>query len=201
MAVLLELAIKRLSADSQDLCRARLITAGIVEGLEYHMFLYFIHRTPDLELDRLLCIGLRLGSLHRVGQVIHCNHAALSKNHRALHRVLEFTHIPGPVMAAEPRQRFFSNAADILVRSLLVYFEEMERQQGQVLPPFPQRRQLDWEHIQPVENVAAKTPLTHCFLEIDIRSRNHSYVYLYDIIAADPGEFTVLQDSQQPHLC
>src|SRR6266404_366437 len=96
--ILLHLPIKSLATDAQYLGRARSIAASVGERLHDHSLFSFIDGRADLDLDHLAGLGPANG----VRQVIHRYHSALSDDNRALHCILELTHIARPVKAPEP---------------------------------------------------------------------------------------------------
>ena len=74
------------------------------------------------------------------------------------------------------------------------------QQFGYVLAPLAQRRNLDANHVEPVQQVLAEMPGLHARLEILVGRRDHPHVDLDRRLAADPVELAFGQHAQQPRL-
>jgi hypothetical protein len=59
-----------------------------------------------------------------------------------------------------------------------VLFEEVQRQRNDVLDPLAQRRQVDRQDAQPVEQVRPKRPLVHARRQIGVGCRHDAHVRL-----------------------
>src|SRR5215471_630266 len=77
---------------------------------------------------------------------------------------------------------------------------EILYEQWNIFRSLPQRRNLDWEDIQPVEEILAKGSRRDGGLQITIRCRDQANVYLDRMIAPHPLEFPLLQHPQERDL-
>src|SRR5262249_49427227 len=78
--------------------------------------------------------------------------------------------------------------------------DEVVNQQREVFFAFPQRGNLNREHVEPVEQIAAKRARGNGCVEVAIRRRDHPRVGSDRLIAADPLELTLLQHPEESHL-
>src|SRR6185436_12581253 len=77
---------------------------------------------------------------------------------------------------------------------------EMLNQQRQIVGSVSQRRQSDWKHVEPIEQVLAKAAFLNELLEILVGGRQHAHIHGHGLIAAKAFEFALLKHSQQPGL-
>ena len=118
----------------------------------------------------------------------------------ALDRVLELPDVARPVVALEERERVGTQLEARLVVLAAVLVEEAVREQGHVLPSLAQRRQLDHDHVQPVEEIFPKGAVVDEALQIDVRRRDDAHVDLDGIDAAQSHELALLDDPQELRL-
>src|SRR5258707_10768481 len=79
--------------------------------------------------------------------------------------------------------------------------DEILHEQRNIFRSFTQRRNRDWEDIQPVEKILAESSGSDSGLEVTIGCRDQANVYLDRMITAHPLEFALLQHPQQRDLC
>ena len=63
-----------------------------------------------------------------------------------------------------------------------------------------QRRQVEREAVEPIEEILSKGARRHRGLEVAIRGRDHARVDPPRVRLADPPQFTLLQHAEQPQL-
>src|SRR5205814_509649 len=97
-------------------------------------------------------------------------------------------------------QRLRGNGCYPLLEALRVLINKIPHQRNNVLPPLSQRRNLDWEDVEPVIEIAAKFPLVNQLLQVAVSCRDHAHVQAARLVASDSFEDPVLQDSQQLRL-
>ena len=97
-------------------------------------------------------------------------------------------------------QRLFRQALRFDAELARAYEEEMLREQGHVLGALAQAGEPQADHIQAVIEVLAERALAHPLLKILVGRGNDSHIRLELLMAADPVEGAVGQDSQQPRL-
>ncbi len=78
--------------------------------------------------------------------------------------------------------------------------EERLAQRQHVLAPFAQRRQLDREHVQAIEQVLAELPELNRLVQVAIGRRDDAGVGLEHARAAETLEFALLQHAQELRL-
>src|SRR5262249_59988272 len=81
-----------------------------------------------------------------------------------------------------------------------VLLNEPADEQRDVLAPVPQRRQMNAQHVEPVEQVGAKSTLVDELAERLIGGRDDANVNLDGRGAADPHELPLLEHAKQLDL-
>ena len=76
------------------------------------------------------------------------------------------------------------------------FLQEILGEQADVLGALAQRRELDADDIQPVEQILAEGLLRDLLFEVLVRRRDDAHIGLQRFVAADAGEFALLQDAQ-----
>ena len=78
-----------------------------------------------------------------------------------------------------------------------VLVEEVLREQRDVVLALAQRRQLDGDDVQPVEEILAEPALLHHLPQVDVGRGDDPHVDLDRLHAAQPHELALLHDAQQ----
>src|SRR3990170_7707832 len=127
--------------------------------------------------------------------------SSLDHDRNPLHQVAQFPDIAGPVISHQQFCRLFCQC--LLPQPLLSddLAQKMSCQEGDVLPPLAQRRDMNGYDIDPVVKVLSEGPLLNFFREIFIGCRDDPDIDLYVSISPDPLEFLFLQDAQYLGLC
>src|SRR5258707_10910762 len=124
----------------------------------------------------------------------------------ALHRMLEFTHVAGPIELLEHRQRLGCDAVDLLAELRGRARGEAVREGRDVLPPLAQRRNQNRQHAEPKVQILAEVPARRVLGEVAVRRGDDADVHLDRLRAADALELLLLEDTKQlrlevqPHL-
>src|SRR6516164_11694963 len=97
------------------------------------------------------------------------------QNERPLNDVIELAHVARPGICLEALQRWLAEA---LLDALggVHEFQEMKRESADVAGAGTQRRNLDRDHLYPIQHVLAQLALAYGFVGIAIRRRNHANV-------------------------
>jgi hypothetical protein len=66
-----------------------------------------------------------------------------------------------------------------------------------VIPPFPQRRQVDPKHVKPVVEVLAELPCLHCPLQVPVGGGDDADVGVEGGGSSHPFELATLEDAQE----
>ena len=78
--------------------------------------------------------------------------------------------------------------------------QEVPRQAGNIFAALAQRRQMNANHVQAVEQVLTELSFLHTLLKVLVGCRNNSHVYLHRRIAANAIELAIGQHAQQARL-
>src|SRR5260221_13441250 len=73
----------------------------------------------------------------------------------------------------------------------------MVNQQGDVAKALTQRRQVNGQDVETVEQIFTKAPLLHRGKQVPIRRSNHTNLDTHRLIAADRFKLALLEDAQQ----
>ena len=92
-----------------------------------------------------------------------------------------------------------SGASSMPLRLVLlaVLLEEVLHEQRDVVAPLAQRRQVDADDVQPVEEVLAEPPVLHLLLQVDVGRGDDADVDLDRLHAAEAHELALLHHAQQ----
>ena len=74
---------------------------------------------------------------------------------------------------------------------------EVANEQWNVLRAFPQRRNPDGKHVQPVVQIASELTVLHQRGQIPVRGRDQPDIHVHGACAAEPFEFLFLKDTEQ----
>ena len=73
----------------------------------------------------------------------------------------------------------------------------MQRQRTDVLRPFPQRRQANGYHIEPIKQITPEDTALHVLLKVTVGGSHHPHHDLDLALAAEPDNRALLQRSQK----
>src|SRR5260370_24937909 len=78
--------------------------------------------------------------------------------------------------------------------------DKAARERFQILAPLTQRRHLDVNHVEPIEQIIAKSSPLNCVFEIGIGRSDQPRVDLNRLVPAQPFELAVLDHPQEFRL-
>ena len=78
--------------------------------------------------------------------------------------------------------------------------QEVVGEQRDVARPLAQRRDVDLDHVQAVEEVLAEAALLELLLEVAVGGGHDAHVHLEGLVAAHALELALLQEAQQLDL-
>src|ERR1019366_4613147 len=131
-----------------------------------------------------------------VGQQFHGEVWPRCQHHGALNHVFQFAHIARPVILQQRTQGFGSYAQ----RQALIFFgklgNEVLHEHRNVILALAQRRQVNGDHVETVEQIVAELAVLYLLLEIDVSGGDNAHVHLYLAHSAQVHELAVLQHAQ-----
>ena len=133
------------------------------------------------------------------GQVAGGDVGPLVGDDQAVDHVLQFAHVPRPLVAGQDGQGDLhdGHALAVLGRILL---QEVPHQGPHVLGPLAQGRDGDRGHVQPVIEVAPKRPRFHAFGQVLVGGGDDADIDLARTGTADAHDLSVLEHAQQAGL-
>ena len=142
----------------------------------------------------------RGGGGQRSGQVAGADRAPLAQQHGPLDHVLKLADVARPAVGLEGGNRVVGEALDRLARLVNHAVQEVPGQERDVGNPLAQRRQLDVDHVDPVEEVLAESTLGDQLGQVIVGGQDHPGVDGEGLVAADLLELEVLEDAEQLDL-
>ena len=76
----------------------------------------------------------------------------------------------------------------------------MARQTGNIFPTFAQRRQMNADDVQAVEQILTELAFLHPLFKILVSGSDNPHIYFHRRIAANAIKLTVCQHAQQTRL-
>ena len=136
---------------------------------------------------------------HLGREVRRVHHAVGVEDRQALHQVGQFSHVAGPVVVAQRhhRRRRQPHGGPLLV---LETGDQLVDEQWQVFRAARQRRHLDREHVETVVEILAEAAVLDQLFEVAVGGGDDAHVALDALVAADPLEGALLDDTQELHL-
>src|SRR4029077_8991468 len=98
---------------------------------------------------------------HVVRDQLDADARAGAQHHRALDDILELANVARPVVLGQQVERVRRQLEPAFLVLLAVLFEEMVDEQWNVVLPVAQRRQLDRDHVEAIEEIFAELPVFH----------------------------------------
>src|SRR6266436_8410050 len=124
-------------------------------------------------LQRGWCVLLEMQREQR-----HLDLAARREHHRPLDDIFQLTEVARPRIALEEIERLGGEAVHLLVDLGFRFAEKMMSEDGDVIDPFPQRRQHDSEGVEAIEEVRSKLAGGDGFLERAVGGGNDPHAHL-----------------------
>src|SRR5206468_12116237 len=100
-----------------------------------------------------------------------------------------FANVDRPVVILEQIQRSLIDVLDFLASRLSVTIDQVFDQQGNVVHALTERRSLNRENIEPVEQVLSEGAFRHRYTQVRVCGREYSYVHLNCLTATNSFEF------------
>src|SRR5436190_8250765 len=191
--VLGETAVERGATHAEDTRRRRPLAPRPLERREEARLLGL----GRAALDRRTVPSAR-GDL---GRQVRCLHdRSLAVDERALDGALELADVPGPAALHEHADRVRAHLLHALAGGGPEALEECGHEERDVLATLAQRRQLDPDHADPVEEVHPEVALLDLLPEVAVRRRDDAHIDLPRPRIADAHDLALLEDTQQARL-
>ena len=78
-----------------------------------------------------------------------------------------------------------------------IKFQEIFCQQNDILSTFTQRRKMQFNGIQPIEEVLPECSFSHLLTQISIRCRQNSHIHIAHLVGTNALSFTLLNHRQK----
>ena len=131
---------------------------------------------------------------HPRRQIVDTNNTTLIQRDCAFDHILELTHISRPRVRRQALHTLLIGSDSRWSWSMLP--QEVRHEQMKILAPLSQRRQMQLNNIQTIEQVTSESPGSRKLLEIGITRSDHSCSNFNRLVAADRNHLTLLQHSQ-----
>ncbi len=123
-----------------------------------------------------------------------------TQHHGALHQVLEFADVSGPRVVLEKRHHRGRYLRESAVVFAVVTRPEVLDEERNGTHPFAQGRDLQRDHVEPIEEVLPKAPFLDRDFEVPIGRGHHSRVHPHVAAPAERRKLPVLEHLQQLRL-
>src|SRR5947207_7983384 len=131
---------------------------------------------------------------------VHVEHLAAPEDQRALDHVLELADVAGPPVALEDRERRGGHGAHGLAELRRPVLDEVGDEQRDVLAPLAQRRDVDRDDVEAVEEILSEDPVLHGLRDVAVRCRDQAHVHLDVLRVPDAPDLALLDHAQELHL-
>ncbi len=155
----------------------------------------------DLEWQKIhgaLELHLLIAKFRR--KIVDVDDVTVGQHHAAFDHVLQLAHVARPFIGAEVVDGAGSEAMHLPVVLKGKLAQKMAGQNGNVLAPLAQGRQMDVDHVQPVEEVLAEPSGHDLFLQILVRGCHQTKIHGNGLGPSDPLDDPFLQHAQELDL-
>ena len=144
--------------------------------------------------------GIAAGSAQLARKVFEVNLAARCHHREPAARVLELTHVAGPVERLEISRHLRPQRLWLGGDLAGGPFEKVREQHGYVRAPFPQGGSVHADDVEAVEEILAERPGLHARIQILVRGRDNPYVDSHRHMTPDAVELAVGEHAKQACL-
>src|SRR5947209_1575530 len=196
--VVAQLAVERARGDAEDGGGALAVAARVFEDAQDVASFQLVERDGRRgRLARRPLGGLR--GLRRE-HLVCFDCVALRERSGALQTVAKLTHVAGPVVCREASARVFGEVERVAVEALAEDREEVFDERGYVFAPVAQRRDVERDDVEAVEEVCAEAPLLNVVGEVAVGGGDDSHVRLAVARRADAAEAALFEEPEELHL-
>src|SRR6476660_931234 len=110
------------------------------------------------------------------GQILGLDLVTRREHDHALDEIPKLTHVPRPRVLDENLHRRGADPMERPIVLLRVLFDEVPNEDGYILAPVTQRREMNAQDVQAIEQVAAKASLLHLLAQWPVGRGNDAHV-------------------------
>src|SRR6185503_850383 len=119
---------------------------------------------------------------------------------RAFDRVLELANVSRPVIVLEVMHRIFGDVQSGPAGRGAVLVQKVTDQVGNIRPPCPQRRKLNWDYTDSIEEIVPKGTVLNHLCQVPIRGRYNPAIDRNLLHTAHTAYAALLKHPQHLHL-
>src|ERR1700683_338715 len=131
-----------------------------------------------------------------VGKKVEGDVGARRQHHGTFDYIFQFTHVTRPGIGHQGPPCSWRDVPRWAVIFLCVPLQEEIDEQGNILFALAQRRKVDGDHIEPVEEIFAEAAVADRLSEIDVGGGDDAHIHLNFLHSAEVHEAAVLQDAE-----
>src|SRR5262249_23151536 len=105
-----------------------------------------------------------------------------------------------PWIRSQKLHALLADGPDLLPRLARIAVDEILDEDRDILLPFTERWNVDREHVEPIEEIASKSPGVDGRLQVAIRGRDHADIGVNGLSSTDALELALLEHPQQGDL-
>src|SRR5262249_32535497 len=136
---------------------------------------------------------VRCNRLPRKPALVHGEVLCFTHNDGSLNDVLQFANVTRPGIRREQVQGLSAHASYALSCFPRVTIDEVLDEQRDVFSPFPQRRNLNWEDVEPIKQIGAEGTRSDGRRQVATRGRDDPHVSSNRPVSSDAFELAFLQ--------
>src|SRR5580704_108749 len=133
-------------------------------------------------------------------RALDADHRTAREDAGAFDHIAELADVAGPGMRAEPPEAVGIDPGKLLAEFPLEMGDEMVGQPRDVLATLAERRDVNRQHVQSIEEIGAQATIRDVALEVAIRGRDEANVDANRARCADAFDLLFLQRAQELHL-
>ncbi len=166
---------------------------GVCQEDGLHVF-----QRNGLHVRSLRCLQGR--DAQEIGQVAGFEKAGLAEDEGPLHNVFQFPDIARVVVGHETGQGLVADTGNRLLLEGVEVGDEVFQQEREILHPFPQGRQAEGHHVDPVVEVFPKPALPDQVGQVAVGGTDDPYIRLQGFNGSQGLVGPLLEDPQETHL-
>src|ERR1017187_296883 len=193
----LEAVLERSIGQAEEARRFRDDPAGLLHRLNDELPLEFLDvDAVDGDVEAVWARGRSRAQPHVGGEILGADDDSLAEEHGALDEALELAHVSRPRVPDEKIHRLGRDAVHRGAVGRVRLLEEAAHEGLDVGGALAERRQVDGNDVEAVEEVLAELAGLHHALEVAVRGRHDAHVNGHRLRAAHTLDLLLLQGTQ-----